>query len=119
MGSQARTLDAPTIDRTLEQGGVWEHASFTRADKAPVEFDDDPYLRRFGKHLEAQGFTVMAMQTPDGCAKGACPRWRPTDEGRDLYHLWAWCKRRPVDHTLYVPDRYVPRLAATGLALID
>ena len=80
-----------------------------------IRFDADKFQRKFGKHLEAQGFTVLAMSQPvlDQRSHVKCA------PDRKQYAILALCRRRPVIQTIDVPDAAVPALLARGMRLKD
>lgn len=71
-------------------------------------------MRRFGDHLEAQDFKVKAMSTPEEY-RGKIP----VDEDRKRYVIWAYISRRPVVHTIDIPDMSVPAMQRLGMNLVD
>jgi hypothetical protein len=79
-----------------------------------VQFAADKYMGRFGDALESQGFTVMVMTKPERARLLDL-----TEHGRTRYLLFAWVKRRPVEHHLWVPDSAVPILEKQGMKLTE
>lgn len=97
--------------------GIWERATFTVPLNTPHErvmADSYIYANRFGKHLEAQGFTVLEMLQPQ-ITSGRLP----TDEDRKRYDLFAYVTRGLREVHTDVPDSVVPELQAKGLKLND
>ena len=108
-------------DRTLELGGVWERAWFTVPDDVSeerVQFAADKYMRKFGGWLEAKGFTVLAMREPiREPNRNLQALWTRTDGAdRRRYVIWAWCRRRPIDLVMWVPDSAVAAMQGLGMS---
>ena len=102
-------------DLTLERGGTWEQASFTVPIDVPderVQFLGDKYQLKFGKVLETEGLEVLWMSRPF-TGKGK----RPVDEDRRAYFVKAWCKRRPIEIHMDIPDNAVGDMIELGLKL--
>ena len=108
-----------SVDKTLEQNGCWQTAVFT----VPAEVSDDrvqfsasKYKQRFGDTLEAQGWTVLAMNEPVLDTRkrvgGTAPDRRP-------YMVSAWCRRAPQQIKVDIPDHAVPDMKNMGLALAE
>ena len=70
------------------------------------------YKNKLGKHLEAQGFTVLEMLPPQ-ITQGRLL----TDRDRKRYDLFAFVTRRPREVHIDVLDIVVPELQAKGLKL--
>ena len=109
-------------DRTLELGGVWERAWFSvpsTVNEERVQFAADKYMRKFGNWLEAKGFTVLAMRKPVAEPnKDLRALWaKESMDGPDRrrYVIWAWCRRRPIDVVMWVPDSAVAQMQGLGM----
>lgn len=106
------------VDDTVARGIVKETAVFQvplSISEERIRFDADKFQRKFGKHLEAQGFTVLAMSQPvlDKRSHVKCA------PDRKQYAILAVCRRRPVTQIIDVPDAAVPGLLARGMRLAD
>ena len=104
-------------DQSLIQNGLWERARFTVPDDVPeerVQFRSDKYMHRFGDHLEGVGYTVLSMMRP---RRYTGPL--PEPEGRHLYHVYAWVRRRPIVAHMEVPDHAVADMQRLGLVLTE
>jgi len=108
----------PPVDKSLEQNGLWEHVVFTVPDDIPEERVEKErfggYMQKAGEYWESKDFTVLRVERPrvynaDG----------PVEPGRRKYVIWGWVRRRPVVHTLDVPDHAVDRLRSMGMVLAD
>lgn len=106
------------VDNTVARGMTKETAVFQvpkDLSEERIRFDADKFQRKFGKHLEAQGFTVLAMSQP---VLDRRPHVRCAPD-RKQYAILAVCRRRPVTHIIDVPDAAVPGLLAKGMRLKD
>lgn len=102
----------------LDPGASWERGYFTVPADIPHErvmSNGYKYVRRFGDHLEKQGFTVVFMSEPEraphqGGLNGVL--YRMNHEDRQVYRLYARCRRRPVETLIHVPDDKVDEVLA-------
>lgn len=108
---------SPGIDRTLQEGGVWRRACFTvpvSVSEERVQFYADKYRRKFGNFLEKEGFDVLWMSQPLVYTGRL-----PVEGGRREYKVFAWCRRRPIELKVDVPDILVPELLVRGMKLAE
>jgi hypothetical protein len=106
------------VDTSLSDAGVWKTAGFTVPAFTPqdkIEFAADRYRRKFGMSLEKEGFDVLWMGQPFKNELTMIP----VDGDRERYEIKAWCKRRPKEVSILVPDAGVPEMQAMGLKLKD
>lgn len=103
-------------DLTLQQGGAWESVRFTVPSDIPDEDVQarvsDKYMRVAGEFWEKNGFTVLHVKRPK-LYEGNLP----IDADRRGYIVWGWLKRRPVEHTIDVPEAYIPKFEGMGMKL--
>ena len=106
------------VDQTIAQGGTWERASFTVPTGTPEERVQSVLAERkmsiFGDVLERQDFKVLMMAKPERVQSRSLERFEPD---RTRYVIWAFCRRRPVEHNLWVPDAAVPAMQRLGMEL--
>ena len=102
-------------DTTLADGGVWEVAVFTvprDVKDERVQFAAGKYRQLFGDCLEAQGFEVLHMSKPVPDT-----RWPEPDPTIRRYAILAWCRRRPQEITVDIPDTAVPAFEGMGFSV--
>ena len=117
------------VDRSLEQGGYWEHIPYTVPDSVTedrIEFTAPKYRNKGGETLESLGFVIHEVQGPYRCIKPVlgladqgCRKWAPHEPDRHRYHIGYWVSRRPVEHIMDVPDAAVAALEETGMRLTE
>jgi|TARA_Y100000034_G_scaffold13043_1_gene13704 hypothetical protein len=105
------------VDRSLDQGGVWEYCTFEVPESVPDErVHSSRYAEKcmhlFGDTLEKQGFTVKAMTRAE-----EDNRTHQVDNDRRRYIIWAWVTRQPVDIVMDIPDIAVPKMLELGMKL--
>ena len=103
------------VDRSLEEGGFWERATFTVPGDIPNErvmFNADKYIRRACEHFEAQGCTILEFTMPI-VSLGKIP----TDGDRRRYDFWLYLRRRPQTLELEIPEELIPEMQKRGLKL--
>ena len=103
------------VDRSLEEGGYWERATFTvPADTLDerVQFHADKYVRRAAQVYEAQGCTVLRHTRPI-VSLGHLP----TDGDRRRYDIFFWLRRKPTTYELEIPEALIPEMQMKGLKL--
>ena len=99
---------------------VWEKASYTVPGNITEERVQDTgakYRNKFGKVLEAKGFTVLRMDGP--YLDTTIATVGVTDPDRRKYVIWAKVTRRPQTCTVDVPDEDVVLYAANGFKLVS
>ena len=96
----------------------WERAGFD----VPANISDEQvqagagvYQRRFGEHLERQGFIILQMLKP--VVAGKMEHQILTDPDRRRYHIFALVTRKPVTTHFDIPDVAVPAMQKIGLTL--
>lgn len=102
------------LDNSILRGYTSETAVFQvplNISDERIRFNADKYKRKFGHNLEGRGFTILAMSEPrrDNRPHVQCP------PDRTQYAILALIRRRPVTHTIDVPDSLVPEMLALGL----
>ena len=103
------------IDRSLEQGGYWERATFTvPADVSDerVQSSADKYTAKAAKVFEAQGCTVLSFTKPFVSLGHLV-----TDDDRRRYDIFFWLRRKPENITLPVPEQLIPEFQSKGWKL--
>jgi hypothetical protein len=99
----------------VAQGGSWERASFTvptgTSEERVQSVLADRKMSIFGDVLERQDFKVLMMAKPERVES------RSLEPDRTRYVIWAFCRRRPVEHNLWVPDAAVPAMERQGMEL--
>jgi len=103
------------IDRTLIDGGLWERATFTVPEDVSderVRFEAHKYMRRFGRSLEGQGFTIKEMLRPQVSN-------RLPEKGRRRYDILAFVSRAPVVIRENIPDTLVTEMQLKGMTLVE
>ena len=116
------TANTTFPDTSVQDGGTWERAVFTVPLGVPeerVQFVADKYQRKFGYHLEKQGFTVLQMSQPVRVTRPIEGDAGIMDPTRKKYGILAYVTRRPVEHTVDVPDALVPELEKVGMRLTE
>ena len=97
---------------------VWERASFTVPSDVPDErvvegSVADRYMRKFGAHLEAQGFRVLMMVRPERVNSQILMN----TPDRKRFVIWAQVSRRPQELHFEIPDHLVEAAKKAGLRL--
>jgi len=103
------------VDRSLEEGGFWEKATFTVPADTPderVQFHADKYIRRAAEVFEAQGCKILRHTKPI-----VSLGFLPTDEDRRRYDIFFWLRRRPITYELEIPEALIPEMQSKGLKL--
>jgi len=103
------------VDRSLEQGGFWERATFTvPADVSDerVQFHTDKYTAKAAKVFEAQGCTVLKFTKPIVSLGHLV-----TDDDRRRYDIFFWLRRKPVTIDFEIPEELIPEMQSKGLKL--
>ncbi|NIR13677.1 MAG: hypothetical protein GWN86_06905 [Desulfobacterales bacterium] len=78
-----------------------------------IDFHADKYQRKFGNHLEAQGYNVLAMGMPEENPKA----FPSLPEDRRGFIIWARVSRRPQEIHIDIPDNAVEEVEKLGLKL--
>lgn len=103
---------------TPAQSFIWDKATFDVPVDTPeerVQFYASKWRNIYGKRLEAEGFTVLALDGPK-VYKGELAE-AIVDPDRRRYVIWAKVRRRPTLVHVDVPDAIVPGLVEDGLTL--
>lgn len=100
------------------EGAVWERASFTVPSTVPDQTVlDGPvaerYIRRFGAHLEKQGFEVLTMVRPEAVRSQVLM----DTPDRKRFVMWAKVRRRPVTIHFDIPDHLIEAAQQVGFKL--
>jgi len=104
------------VDSSTSRGYTWERASFTVPSSTTDERVEEvayKYQNKIGKHLEAQGFTVLDMSMPFQTTQG------PIEPDRKKYLVLSRVKRRPQEINLLVPDNAVNDMMNLGMRLTE
>ena len=103
------------IDRSLEQGGYWERATFT----VPADVSDervqskaDKYTAKAAKVFEAQGCTILNFTKPFVSLGHLV-----TEGDRRRYDIFFWLRRKPETYNLEIPEQLIPEFQSKGWKL--
>ena len=103
---------------TPAQSYIWDKATFevpSDVSEERVQFYAPKWRNIYGKQLEAEGFTVLALDGPKVYQGGLAEAI--VDPDRRRYVIWAKVRRRPALVHVDVPDAIVPGLVGDGLRL--
>ena len=103
------------VDRSLEQGGFWERATFTVPADVPderVQARADKYTAKAAKVFEAQGCTILDFTKPFVSLGHLV-----TDDDRRRYDIFFWCRREPETINLKIPEQLIPEFQSKGWKL--
>ena len=92
---------------------------FTVPEDVPHErvlFNQDKYQVKAGDVYEKQGFTVLWMSDAEIDSRqsvvGGC------DPDRRPYRIRSYCRRRPVEITMDIPEEAIPEAQRLGMKLL-
>lgn len=103
------------VDRSLEQGGFWERATFTVPADTPderVQFHADKYIAKAAKVYEAQGSTVLNFTKPIVSLGHLV-----TDDDRRRYDIFFWLRRKPITYNFEIPEKAIPLMQSKGMKI--
>ena len=100
----------------MKYGATLEHAHYDVPISVPhervMEYADK-YMRKAGNAFESMGYTVLDIESPRQVKYGK----DPGDKDLKRYCIRAWCRKRPKDVIIRVPDEAVPSLLKQGMKL--
>ena len=98
-------------------GKFWTEGCFTVPDdvsEARVQLRADAYMKKYGRVLEEQSFSVHCITWPE-LYHGLLP----VAPDRRKYVIHALVSRRPQVMSFDIPDRMVPEMEKIGLRLAE